>query len=300
MKFTYGIALALIVTIVTLIFILQPKTVVNHDNFMKDGYQNMYIDHENDNIIKEIKRDCGADRVAMILYHNGSRTITGIPFIKESIKSEITSGNRHKSTHNNILINDNFYLNDYLYKNIYIYIEKVNYDNKEIPEQIIDSLLSNGVQSYYARHIYHNETIAGYIVVEKTTGFMSFGNYSLQSIEKNIKKIEKNISQMKKEEIEVFSQELEKSKLYIFVLLIIFVILVLARQIYTKLREISISTTETILTADKKRSDQLDLIGASLRKNLIDNHTFIKEQFVTFAGKMNNLDDRIKTLEKNE
>jgi hypothetical protein len=299
MKFAIPAIVAIFIVIVTMIFVLEPKEsmIIDNQNFMKDGYRNMYIDHDNDNILKEIKKISGADRVAIYTYHNGTRSITGIPFIKESIKSEITTGRSYKKTHTNILINDNFHINDYLYKNIYLYIDRVNYNNSTIPLAIIDTLLSNDIKSYYARHIFSDDKISGYVVVEKTSGFMTLDRPHLDSVEVLIKNIEKNIAKMKREESDTMRSSVENSRLYIFVIMIIFVIVIIIYYGSHKINEVSTKTAEMINKSDVVRSEQLDLIGARLNKSLMDNHNFVKNRFVELVTIVNKINSRVNVVE---
>jgi len=299
MKLVISGIVALMIAIVTIIFAIEPKTssTIDNRNFMKDGYQNMYIDHENDNILRQLKQLCGSDRVAIYTYHNGTRSVTGIPFIKESIKSEITDGKSYKKQHANILINDNFYLNDYLYKNIYIFVDKINYNNK-MPRAIIDTLLANNVKSFYARHIFQQDKIAGYLVVETTDSFMELDQSKLDSIVLLTKTIEKNLETMKREESETIRSDIENSRLYIFIVLIIFVLILSIYYGNHRRDELFNKTAETIEKNDSARSEQLDHIAAKLSMSILDNHDFMKTKIIELVTVVNKVQDRINILEE--
>jgi hypothetical protein len=288
------LSLIIIAGILSTIFYLQPKTQFD-GNFMKDGYSNMYIDHKNDVILQNIRKYTGADRVELYMYHNGTRGVTGIPFIKESLKTEIlAAGNSsRKSSRTNVLINDNFYINDYLYKRLYIYIDVVSYRDIEHPREIVDTLINRGVKSYYAKHIYHGTTIAGYVVVEKSSGLMLLEKPKLDSLTLQIKEIESNVAQMKLESENSVRNDIEKNRLNIFIVFIVFFIITIVYFGSKKITKVSDQTMTRIAASHKTQMESIENIGAKLNKSLADNNEFFRQQFLVLLASHDKLNNKV-------
>ncbi|MBQ2639153.1 MAG: hypothetical protein IJF92_00085 [Bacilli bacterium] len=143
--------------------------------------ENVAIDKEINIILQRLKDSLGSSRAYLVTFHNGGKDLSGLSFLKMSMRNEITAPSIKplQPEFQNVFRNTLSYLCNELGEKGFCYIQ--DYKNLEKADSsFFDFMNSRGVISIYSKAIKDNDNhIIGFIGVE----YMSTPEVNLEQIE---------------------------------------------------------------------------------------------------------------------
>ena len=143
--------------------------------------EDVVIDREINEILKKLFASVNPTRVVLVTFHNGGKDLSGLSFLKMSMRNEVTGPNIKpmQSDFQNVFRNTLAYWCNELAEKGYCYVENYQ-DIEKVDRSFYDFMSARGVTSMYGKSIVNSDNhIIGFIGIE----YMSKPEVDLDRIE---------------------------------------------------------------------------------------------------------------------
>lgn len=133
--------------------------------------EDVVIDREINDILKKLSDSVNPARAVLVTFHNGGKDLSGLSFLKMSIRNEVTGPNIKpmQSEFQNVFRNTLAYWCNELAEKGYCYVESYK-DMENVDRSFYDFMSSRGVTGMYGKSIVNNDNhIIGFIGIEYMT-----------------------------------------------------------------------------------------------------------------------------------